>query len=439
MYLSAGVANDMGFEEAIAQNRDLGLKTGQLQGALDNLLALEKTARLQADVPGTKELVVAIVRLCYDAKDYPLLNEHIVLLSKRRAQLKQAVSEMVTEVATYIHKEEKEDLKVELIETVRTITEGKMFVEVDRARLTKTLAAIKEKNGDIDGAMQIMQDTQVEALGGMDKREKTEFILEQVRLCIDTKDFIRAQITANKINIRVFKEGELQDLKKSYYELIIQYQKEKNDYTEMFRAYQQLFDTPLVKEDAELCPKVLCCEAVYLCMTPLSHDKTDQLHRLYKEELLEKLPPIKQLLKMFITEEIAHWAEIQTIMGPTFTTMPDFEGETGAVRMKALHKMAVEHNIEVMAKCYSSIRVQRLAELLALNLEETEKHVSDMVISKYLYARIDRPAGIICFTRPKKPEERLNDWAGDIHSLLKLVETSCHLIHKENMVHKIDA
>ena len=36
-----------------------------------------------------------------------------------------------------------------------------MFVEVDRARLTKTLAAIKEKNGDIDGAMQIMQDTQV--------------------------------------------------------------------------------------------------------------------------------------------------------------------------------------------------------------------------------------------------------------------------------------
>jgi 26S proteasome regulatory subunit N5 len=34
----------------------------------------------------------------------------------------------------------------------------------------------------------------------MDKQEKTDFILEQVRLCLDTDDPIRAQILSNKIN-----------------------------------------------------------------------------------------------------------------------------------------------------------------------------------------------------------------------------------------------
>lgn len=43
-----------------------------------------------ADVPGTKRVVLAIVQICRDAGEWKLLNENIVLLSKRRAQLKQA-------------------------------------------------------------------------------------------------------------------------------------------------------------------------------------------------------------------------------------------------------------------------------------------------------------------------------------------------------------
>ena len=41
----------------------------------------------------------------------------------------------------------------------------------------------------------------------MDKIEKTDFILEQVRLCLDTADPIRAQILSNKIN-RKFLNGD---------------------------------------------------------------------------------------------------------------------------------------------------------------------------------------------------------------------------------------
>jgi hypothetical protein len=54
-------------------------------------------------------------------------------------------------------------------------------VEVERARLTFKLAQMEEKNGDIAKAAATLQEEQVESYGGMGKREKLHYILEQVR------------------------------------------------------------------------------------------------------------------------------------------------------------------------------------------------------------------------------------------------------------------
>ncbi|GFY94188.1 26S proteasome regulatory subunit, putative [Actinidia rufa] len=67
---------------------------------------------------------------------------------------------------------------------------------------------------------------------------------------------------------------------------------------------------------------------------------------------------------------------------------------------------------------------------------ETEKHLSDMVVSNALVAKIDRPIGIICFQTVKDSNDCLNSWAMNLEKLLDLVEKSCHQIHKETMVHK---
>ena len=44
----------------------------------------------------------------------------------------------------------------------------------------------------------------------MEKREKTDFILEQMRLCLLKRDYVRANIISKKINIRYFKESDVQ-------------------------------------------------------------------------------------------------------------------------------------------------------------------------------------------------------------------------------------
>lgn len=122
----------------------------------------------------TGRVLVTIAKVCFEAKNWPVLIEHILLLTRRRGQLKQAVVKMVQEVCTYIDDLPTKELQLELIDTLRNVTEGKIYVEVERARLTLKLAKMKEMEGNIVEAANILQELQVETYGSMEKKEKVD-------------------------------------------------------------------------------------------------------------------------------------------------------------------------------------------------------------------------------------------------------------------------
>jgi 26S proteasome regulatory subunit N5 len=98
---------------------------------------------------------------------------------------------MINEVTSYIHNITDMKIKLELIAVLLQVTDGKIFVECERARLTRMLAKIKEDEGKIVEACDLLQELQVETFGSMERREKTDFILEQMRLCLAKKDYSR--------------------------------------------------------------------------------------------------------------------------------------------------------------------------------------------------------------------------------------------------------
>ena len=67
------------------------LVQGNLDAALEGLLNIEKQQRLAEEITTCKMACTAIVQLLYEAKQWNLLNENILLLAKRRSQLKQAI------------------------------------------------------------------------------------------------------------------------------------------------------------------------------------------------------------------------------------------------------------------------------------------------------------------------------------------------------------
>ena len=144
---------------------------------------------------------------------------------------------MVQECCTWITSGSlpSKEVELNLINTLRTVTEGKIYVEVERARLTHRLSKMKETDGEVAEAAKIMQDLQVETYGSMERKEKVELILEQMRLCLATKDYIRAQIISKKISIRFFEKSEHQDLKLKFYRYMIEMDEHDGNYLNICR------------------------------------------------------------------------------------------------------------------------------------------------------------------------------------------------------------
>jgi 26S proteasome regulatory subunit N5 len=208
-------------DETIPKCKEMAKNPSKFNDALEQLLSLEKQARIGSDMMSSSRVLVAIVQVIYDVRKWDLLNEYIAVLVKKRSQSKQAIVKMVQECVTYVDNTPDKETKIKLIDTLRTVTEGKIYVENERARLTKVLADIREADGDVLNAANIMEALQIETYGTMEKREKVEFILEQMRLCLAKQDLVRTQIISKKINTKFFADKEQDDLKLKYYNLMV--------------------------------------------------------------------------------------------------------------------------------------------------------------------------------------------------------------------------
>ncbi|XP_053202689.1 26S proteasome non-ATPase regulatory subunit 12-like [Panonychus citri] len=417
---------------------------GKIDSALEQLLALEKLTRTGADTFSTSRILVAIVDICFDAKDYKLLNDHIIVLTKRRGQIKKAITDMVRECCEFVDKITDKEEKLKLIDTLRSVTAGKIYVEVERARLTHKLAIMREEEGKIEDAANIIGDLQIETFGSMDKREKVELILEQMRLCLAKKDFIKAQILSKKIHTKFFSDEKVQDLKMKYYELMIKIDQQEGNYLNICKHYRAVFDTPIVKQDPQKNHEVLKNIVLYIVLSPFDNEQSDLIHRIKVEKGLEELPNYGEVLKFFTTTELINWRlfiqGFEDILrsGTEGCPATDVYGfsELGKKRWKDLKSRVVEHNIRIMAKYYKRIRLNRMAELLDLSIVETEEILSNLVCNKTIWSKVDRLEGIVNFEAHKDPNEVLNDWSHNISALMNLVCKADHLINKEEMIHQ---
>ncbi|KNC83285.1 hypothetical protein SARC_04464 [Sphaeroforma arctica JP610] len=210
---------------------------------------MEKLTRTGADMQSTGKVLVCIVEICFEAGDLKGMQEHIVMLTKRRGQLKLAVVKMVQKAFEFVAKTDNMEQKLELIETLRDVTAGKIYVENERARLTMSLATIKEKDGDVSGAADVLQELQVETFGTMEKQEKIEFILEQMRLMLAKKDYIRTQIISKKISPRTFDKEAFSPEKLRFFNLMIEMSQHDDSYLDICKYYQSIYNTQTVKDD----------------------------------------------------------------------------------------------------------------------------------------------------------------------------------------------
>ena len=187
--------------------------SSKLTEGIEKLLYLEKKQRQGENEANTLFIAKSILDLCKNSGNWNITVEQIAILSRRRSQFRRVTMRMVQYAMTWLDEDDEiknnKEKKLKLINTLISVTEGKIFVEVERARLTRKLAQIKEKDDkNIVEACDILQELQIETFGSMRKKEKCDFLLEQFRLNLAKKDFIRAGIVRNKITVKIMKNVE---------------------------------------------------------------------------------------------------------------------------------------------------------------------------------------------------------------------------------------
>lgn len=229
---SLAVANEKGIDEAVSL-----------------LFALEKKCRLSNDHTNLKEVCLHAVKLCREKNDWTKLNTVLALINKRNSQSKTTIIAVVAEAMSFIDLTPTTDIKIELIKALMEICDGKMFVEGESARLHLMLSKIYEASGDVTKATDMIQDVHVETYGSLSKMEKAEYILEQIRLNLLKKDYIRTAIHSRKMNTKTIAEPGFEAIKIRFYQMMIEFYTAEKDTWEICQAY---YKVPLIMQNWSL-------------------------------------------------------------------------------------------------------------------------------------------------------------------------------------------
>lgn len=405
------------------------------RAALDNLLLLEKQTRQASDSVSSKRVMVKIVDILASKQDWLLLDEQIVPLSKKHGQMKDSTQSLIQEIMSKLEKVSDLDMKVKLIESIRLVTENKIFVEVERARVTKLLSDIylNEKK-DLDKACDILNELQVETYGSMEMDEKIQFILDQMTLTNLKGDFQYSKILSRKILPRVL--NKYAEHKLRYYQLMIEIDLFEDSYMDVVKHNLNIYEIPKIAGDSEESLKILKNVVFFVIISPYSNLQNDLISKVKIDKNLSKLPFEQSLIKLFTTVELINWSDFEFKIISQLKKEEVFNEKTekGKIHLEALKQRIIEFNLRVISKYYSNITLDRLCELLQLNQSETEATIIELVSKGDLYAKINRPLRVVNFIKPKDENELLNQWSMNIDQLLEGIETIEHLINKEELL-----
>jgi 26S proteasome regulatory subunit N5 len=141
-------------DEKLAQVTDLVQRGGgALSEALAILGALEKRCRVGNDNASLDRVCAAAVVACRDAGDYEAVLQTIHTYATRRSQKMSAIKTLVQTPLPWcvdepyaprpVANDKEKQVRDKLVVCLRDITEGKLFLERERAQLTRALAKIK--------------------------------------------------------------------------------------------------------------------------------------------------------------------------------------------------------------------------------------------------------------------------------------------------------
>lgn len=442
----------------------------ELDTYVDELLVLEKSARLGGDVLSTQRLAVEAIRIYRSEGKFERMLELLDSLMKRRAQTKQVQSAMVLEASLALADLEKKVSdneeeqasgssatstlaeRTQLLTRLANVTEGKIHVELEHARFVAQLAEIVAAEGRTREAADMLQNLQIETITNMPRLEKLTCINRQISLCLTLDDHLRVPLISRKVNYRALNRPDTVAVKLRHMELMREHYASRKLHLLLARCYYETFLTT-TDDDEKL--KALSNMAVCIFIAePLTKKEIDDgaeytafspdtklesrdaaLTILLSIKRLEhELAPLHKIAVAFTSADLIR-VSIQADMQLLCEQHPLLGNDEE--RAEHFRSRASEHDLLVVAQYYRRIRLERLSELVRLPAKQVERFIMSLVANKTIYAKIDRVDGVVVFQKPKNCADVVKEWNESVQTCVSLIDRAAHLVVKERMIHAL--
>lgn len=424
--------------EKVIESVEALLSERKFEESITQLLSFEKETRSVADFQSYIKIVCYLLDVHVRFEAWESLIDLVTQLSKRRGQFKQAIVEIVQRCMSIPEKIKDSVIRVKFMKNLCQISENKIYVENERARLLLALSLDAETTGDIEEALELVRDLQVDSYGLMSSDEKNEIMLEQIRLMLAQNDLIRAQLVSKRIFSNTIDEKTNSSLKQKYYQTLMRLKFLQKQFLEVTQLGLACVGLQIVSSNPDILYPTLKTAMMCLFVCPFDQTRLDLSIRISEHRNIIEMGSFRRVLEMFLVDEIIDWASLDQKYGgdirvflnpgacPYITSVEDSEKMYNLLRTRAN-----EHNLRVIHKCYSQISMHRLAQLLNLSLEEAETVLCQAVYSKVIFARINRPKLLIVFKPDLEPSQVLNTYMDRIDNLLMSIGHVATLINKE--------
>lgn len=408
---------------------------------MDALQEREKGARLN----GNKEESVKILKKMVDVSNSPKETVEIIRqMVKKKGQMKDALSamifyayekylhlspisitphsykniEMIDINQAYIKKDQnipKKEIakKTEFLEfltdLLRTVIEGRIYMEELRIFVTDAIKQIYMEENDPQSALSYIYNVHIETFSSVSVEDIILYQLEQLRISILGKDYEKALIISQRISMKQL-EG-CPDLADYHWNRMLFVHIHKEEYSKI----SEIFDR-LREKDEKTCKNDSIYPTLAIIYCILDIHRAESQKRLLKNINSKLCYNESRVLGEYFINNLLIDDNIFSILGnikKKYEIDGIIDNYSSLIRERVL-----QYNILVVSKYYSRIDIRRMKEILKIDEKIFLEVIVDMIRNKLIVGKIGQIKEIVEF---EKEQRDVEEWSESINSFLEAV------------------
>lgn len=375
----------------------------------------------------------------------------------RRNQLKKVHIDVVNAAYELMLKLDGENKNL-LIDFLLRVSSNKIYLEIQKSRVTLIKSKMLETEGNIVEAVKLLQSVKIESNVLVSKEEQIDYLLEVIRLLAYNKEFLHLHVASKKISLESFKTPSLSTQKLIYYYYQFKYHCYVEDYFEIFKdllicAETDFSNVDIKRLENSVFPDSMkgCSEEtlklfyvqyalITLLITPFQKDKLMRLKSLMNDyyRYFTNQPAILSLSSKLCSNQLICWAstEIDELHKSTFF-QHDFVIDSFEKKQDLLLKAMVQHNIMVSYNFYSKVSLNRLAQFSGVDVDVVESQLSFMIKQHFINGKINRLDFIATYEQENQVSP-VASWSSQIFSVINSLDVCFKLAEKAPTYAKVE-